>query len=505
MALFGRLHDDVFMIFSGANRRLYEEALVRVYERFFARGLAFPLRGEIVHEIYEVLRANSALWHEGEAEPLHDLPDLVSRGRRRIRRLRRKPETTAVADEALQRARHIYVRLVQCGWLEEEEIGLRTTVDMPTGPMLLIEQLARLRGDLASRLGGVVAQIRSTLQALGHSPGEAALGLRQARENAEAFVRSLRAILSSLKQIQRDLLGSASLEARLATFFEDFIERLLLRDFEAIHTTNHPYRHRDEILRTAQGLTHDPLALDAIGRVYAEAGLAPSPREGALEAESDLLSVAEVFSAIGEMFERINLFRKQLEARLKNTVRYAERGRHSFAGRAQALLLRLDRINETRPDAARERFPEGLLEPISAAWAEHLQARPREAREPLAPPHLRPRIADPAFALMKRLRREHAARLSPPPAALLRFLERRVAPHGRTEARWLRLETIDDFIAFDAIRRLAQAPHPAIAAHFAIERLGPEAPPHDSEWTRCPNFAVTRLDDHVTLPFADAE
>jgi hypothetical protein len=73
-----------------------------------------------------------------------------------------------------------------------------------------------------------------------------------------------------------------------------------------------------------------------------------------------------------------------------------------------------------------------------------------------------------------------------------RFLERQV-PSGSKEARFMQIETVDDFLAFETARRFAMCREvpPEIARSFELE-YAPDMPPHDSEWLRCPNFIVRR-------------
>ena len=74
-----------------------------------------------------------------------------------------------------------------------------------------------------------------------------------------------------------------------------------------------------------------------------------------------------------------------------------------------------------------------------------------------------------------------------------RFLERQV-PTGSKEARFMQIETVDDFLAFEMARRFAMSHEvpPEIARNFELE-FAPDMPPHDSEWLRCPNFIVRRM------------
>ena len=47
LMLFGQLNIDIFTLFSGSNRHLYEVVLVRIYQDFFRSDLRFPSQAEI--------------------------------------------------------------------------------------------------------------------------------------------------------------------------------------------------------------------------------------------------------------------------------------------------------------------------------------------------------------------------------------------------------------------------------------------------------------------------
>ena len=70
---------------------------------------------------------------------------------------------------------------------------------------------------------------------------------------------------------------------------------------------------------------------------------------------------------------------------------------------------------------------------------------------------------------------------------------RQLPATGSKEARFMQIETIDDFLAFEMARRFAMSREvpPEIAKTFELE-FAPDMPPHDSEWLRCPNFIVRR-------------
>jgi hypothetical protein len=502
MSLFKYLHDDAFLVFSREHKHLYAACLLDLHERFFTGAPAFPTPQQVVHAIYDVMRANPSLWGESD-EFGGDLPDMISKGRRRMRRADpgRASET---GDKALSLARQLYARLLAWEWLEEEEYGLRVTVDMAMGPLLVIQRLASLNKDVSQRFGGLIVQIRLNLEAVekltpantDRKEREAALAVREARNQADQFTKSLRAILSDLKRIRRTVMESKTVGDRLEAFFEEFVEQLLLKDFESILTVNHPYRFRDAIVDLARRISYTPETMQVLAEEYSTAGMAPGIPEARLAVEDDLLAIETIFGQIGEMFERIEAFRRQLEARVRNTIKYAERGTQGLVGRAGDLVRRLDALLAT----GRYQAPcvEWNVEPLRSPWSEFHQAPERQPRRPVAARALAGRPSDPLYEARKKLRLAYITRIAPRPEEVRRFLEKEVPPFGTKEARFMDLTTVDDFLAFDAARRYALTGDVPVEVAQSFELVAdPGAPPHDSDWLRCSNFVVSRSGNDV--------
>ncbi|WP_271575674.1 hypothetical protein [Bradyrhizobium sp. CCBAU 11361] len=112
MSLFRHLHDDAFLAFSRDHKHLYAACLLDLHERFFSGAPAFPSPQQVMHAIYDVMRANPTLW--SETDDFGSLPEMISAGRRRIRRA-----DVALASEkgekALGLARQLYARLLAWG------------------------------------------------------------------------------------------------------------------------------------------------------------------------------------------------------------------------------------------------------------------------------------------------------------------------------------------------------------------------------------------------------
>lgn len=81
--LFGQLNPDIFALFAGSNRFLYERVLIGLYEGFYRSDLHFPSQAEVLRRIYDDLGNNVELWREDEAvagdEFLAHLEQLLAR------------------------------------------------------------------------------------------------------------------------------------------------------------------------------------------------------------------------------------------------------------------------------------------------------------------------------------------------------------------------------------------------------------------------------------------
>jgi hypothetical protein len=508
--LFGALDPNVFMLFSGENRHLYEEVLVKIYDNCFGSDLLFPTQNELVGIIYDVLAQRPELWHEeGTLVTL----DEVATGRRRRLRRRRQPGTDDQAtSEAMTRARHIYARLLQTGWLEESRYGLRITVDMPSGAMRLTEFLCLLREGATEQLGGLVIEVKNALESVRTNAEENALGLHKAARDAAGFGRYLRSVLSALREIDRRVIESQSLEQRLQHYFEDFVERVLLKDYAAISTTSHPYRFRHRIFDIVQTLEDSTAEVERLSIAYAEAHLAESPTLARDLVFDDLDRIRRVFHHIDEAFRRIQQHRVQLEARLRNTVRHAGRRADAYLKRSEQIILKLDRLAARNGVGQQAPTIAGYLEPVRGFFAAPLLARPRGERAPIAGGFLPLPAPDPLRELKKQLERAYLTRITIPPRQVLRFLEKRVPPFGSTEARYLKIADLDDFLAFEALRQavrngIQKEPDGPLARHLAKYfdfDVGLDGSV-DNEWLVCANFRIHRKGDHVSLEndFAD--
>lgn len=506
MSLFGLLHDDAFLIFSREQRFFYARVVVDLFRRFFSDTVTFPNRADVVAAIYDCLRANPQLWRDGDGEDSEDddistAPDVLPNGRV-LRRSSQLPEASAAQDDMRARAWRAYNRLVRTGWLEEESYGLKVTVDMPPAAMMLVDRLAALEGGLSASFRGVVSLIRGSLSSAlqdlmsetpeTRAPGAAA-GIHKAAEMALGFSRELRMVLASLRSIEREILTSDSLRTRLEMFFRDFIGKLVLKDFESIYKTNHPYRYKDEILGYLDQLEHEDFLRRLLREGYCNGEITATAADAGAQIDADVFTLRMVFDSLDQSYERINAFRMRLETRLRNTVRYADQGDPRHGQRMAALVARLDAgLSAYEAQEIEPPQPEGLLFADQSLWADHLLREPITHHPPVQNDTLSIRQADPTLAAWRTALRRYNDLFIVTPQDVMAFLDRHISPGEQAQAQDLPLNSVEDFLAFEQVRRYRHAPPAAFARTYRL-RTCPAGRWRDDPWIRCENFVIERL------------
>ncbi|HEV7369009.1 Wadjet anti-phage system protein JetA family protein [Arenibaculum sp.] len=478
MALFGQLDEDAFLVFSRKNRRLYAEAILRVYREFFGGSrILVPTRDDVVESLRALLRQRPDLWTEPEDLPGDHIDDQRTYGSLKI------PD-----DEVGRMAVHVYARLLRASWIEEEPHGFNAVVEMPPAVLALADQFDAIERGLPQMFGGVIIDIRTSLQALLADAGANALGLAEAAANAIRFTRRLRAILSSLRGVRREIVGGGDIRRRIDAFFDEFIERILVKDYKAVFTyANHPLRFRGEVVLMAGEIARDPARVRDIAEAYVANGVCADAATAERDVHEQLRTIEEVFENLSGFVARIESFRMQLERRLRNTVRYMESSDDSLVDRTAALIRRIE--------AARHRFEAlGREEPH---WPSALAARPRilsgdglaqpkAARQPVARRAVRRREDDAVEAFRDRLSEWYEARLEPDDRAVADFLDRSVPPAG-TQGRHMEIADLDGFAAFERVLDIAGDGGGTLDGRYEI---APAEGRHASDWIDAPNFVV---------------
>lgn len=470
--LFNKLPDEIFKPLAGANRYLFEEILLALFRYFSDEDITneavFPRRGHVVREIEELLERKGRLLQivaeEGDAE--EDF------------------------NNAPGAARYIYQRLVLTGWLEEEEDGYHVNVLMPPHASLLLEALEGVAHAEKKNYGSTIASIHLQLEAIANQPDLNARAFIEVVRAARDFTRHLQNIFSGLRGFQDLITRQHNPRLALATFFDDFVENLLISDYKSLQAENNPFRHRANVLTLLLHIEHIDSILAALIKVYQEdRNLTPDQaREKVLH---DLHFIARVFRSLDRRLDAIDLYRMRLESRVAQMVRYMDRNVPDLTGRGIKLLESLGKRSQAESDGELA----GLPQP--ARWLHfgllgHRSVRKQQKRrQPQCIELTEPRELSPEIRERKRLIQDYLQRRVMSPAKVAAFIDRQMGGSAVLAARDFRVETVEDLVAFSFVPFLGQMKLKpgANLPLFNLRRTGERI---DTHLLECSDFTVER-------------
>jgi hypothetical protein len=402
---------------------------MRLYERVYsARILETPLKEEIVKQI-EIGLSEFGIGSMGD----------LSEG---------DPEEDQTTSQAHYLA---YYRLRDTGWLTEETEKWRTYVDMNPDAFMILGAVVDF-GNSRVRVAGAVVDVKNNLEAAFREPETMAQGLANAHETAARFARSMRRILAGMREIEDRILGNPNAGAILRSFFQDFVDGLLIADYKQLKTSNNPYRHRRTIASLAGDMLADGERLGKIARAYVEQGVMPAGATIATAEErvvAELEKIKSVFEDVGPFMDKIEDFRDRLERRIRTTVHYMDVMGEGSAEQIVRLIEQLSKMDSEEVEV-RLRSPDvGLPITSLALYTSPPPKAPPERtsfKVPKQDPYLRAYVqATTDFDRIVRISDQK----------LLDFIRQQMQDREAISAAEIELQSIADLFAYRAIPNLA--------------------------------------------------
>jgi len=441
MKLFGYLPESLFQPLAGPKKHVYARLLIRLYERVYsARILETPLREEVVKQI-EIGLSESGI---GSTDELSE---------------------EGSEDQGASQAHYLaYYRLRDTGWLTEETEKWRVYVDMNPDAFMVLGAITDF-GNSRVRVAGAVVDVKNNLEAAFREPETMAQGLANAHDTALRFARSMRRILAGMREIEDRILGNPNAASILRTFFQDFVDGLLIADYKQLKTSNNPYRHRRTIASLAADMLSDTDRIGKIARAYVDqvvvagGGTVASAEERVI---AELEKIRSVFEDVGPFMDKIEDFRDRLERRIRTTVHYMDVMGEGSAERIARLIEGLSALDNDEVEL-RLRSPDVGL-PITSL-ALYTPPPPRAPPErtrfkvPKQDPYLRAYVqATTEFDRMVRVTDQK----------LLEFVRRQMQGRDRASSGEIDIESIPDFFAYRALPNLAAIGRSVRLGEFTI-------------------------------------
>ncbi|WP_219702035.1 Wadjet anti-phage system protein JetA family protein [Marinomonas lutimaris] len=418
--LFRHLPDEIFQALSGSNRALIEAVLNDLAEVFYDHA-EDPIKDKstIIESIEDTLhKLDTLAWHDDQKESFDS------------------PKT--IHDYALR----IYHRLVNTGWLVEEQELYRVSVLMTPQISMLLRSLVEISRHGKRNYGATVLSILSNLESVAKHPKERGVTLRQSAEASRDFSAHLNQILLGIRSLQRELFASRDPKAIVAGFFDLFVEGILIADYKTIKTSNNPFRFRRQILELTQEFLSNPETMGQVAQCYVDQQLITMGEAQAM-VEKDCRDIIQTFSNIEQRLERIDEYRYRLEKRAADTARYMDSSRPGMANKIAGIIT----------DVAKYDKLPILKEVIGSRFVGMASAaQPTKRREPPPPRVMTPsEVSADAIKMRDQQRRFHEARQVTIPK-MQSYLDTQIASGDSKHILDFTIESVEDFVCFDHLR-----------------------------------------------------
>lgn len=425
--LFNKLPDDIFLPLSGQNRRIYEVVLLELADLFFDEDLIDPfIPRDLVRSTIEnaVVRYGIRRWSAEEGENDADIP--VS---------------------SAEYTNRIYRRLVQTGWLEEEQRIYRTHVLMSPAISYLLRTLTTIARLEKRSYGGAVLNVLSSLESAIADPEGRGITLAEAAQTAADFSAHLTDMLLGLRELKINLADSTTPQEIVRGFFDRFVKHILVSDYKTLKTRNNPFRFRRKILAMMRDLQFDNLKLEQLAHHY-QLQFELEPEEAQARVQQHINRIIRIFESVDQRLAAIDGFRYQLEKRVADTVRYMDKTTPGMAARLSRLIAELGRREAALIPPVDSLEEVGFISPSSlrSPVRRRVEAKPRIITQA----EIDPRVLE-----LRQLFKEWKARREVKVERIEAYLEEQLAGRDSLRAEEFRIDSIEDYICFSYVRHLS--------------------------------------------------
>ncbi|WP_410750502.1 Wadjet anti-phage system protein JetA family protein [Citrobacter sp. U14242] len=391
----------------------------------------------------------------------------------------------------------IYSFLRETGWLHEQAtVGYRRICYIPQIPSQLVAALDMIKQGRIDEVGATCKGVYLQLVAAIQDPRENASQIAIARSMGINFLSSLSAMQGQMRDLIYQATESESGLKIIKLFFEDFLKGILLKGYSHLKNSNHPYRYREITIQKALQILTDDVLMDNLTRSLCSADQQTSAEKIRRELKNDLNTIIDTFENIDRLLSRIDDYRRSLTTRTRETIEYM---RSSLPGLDQRLIDLIAKTS-TVPDEAMLSGPGDIYSSLS----EYRLRRP-------STPHVEPQATEletpyknPLKLAENMAMREYLERRRENPARVHAYLEQHLGKKSYITSDELKIETLDDMLAYIQIRRLLYNAVPLKSRYYKLAQLF-RVSPVDGEYTENEYLTTPKLKIERSSPVQSKE
>ena len=423
-------------------------------------------RDRVIDTVVTVLQQNPSLWVDDETELIED-------------------------GSLRGRANFTYHALRKSGWLEEDRRGYKDYVAMPPRVNQCLGALIEIAEGRALVMTGKLKSIQAGMREVLANPADQADTLTELAKEASRFSRHLNSIRGAIKGLYDQIRGNIPAREIVATFFDDFLREIFIRDYAAIKTTENPLTIRDELLGIVSKLRYTNDVKELLLNGYRKIYIGQNADECASYLDRDISRLEQVFLNIERQLDAIDSMKVRYEQRVDTVIEYATRSPRTIGKDLKRLTGALVRHDENTPIISGVHLPFLWPEPYG-------ESRCAIARQPRQSPV--PRVIQRnsvSIEIRERAQQERAAlrAIHINDNALQDFLDSQLGNRRTEETAGLIVRNIHDYFCVLNLQRAARSPESAHKMFPDVMRRYVLSPTDDwveSDYFHTRNVIITR-------------
>ncbi|WP_257292572.1 Wadjet anti-phage system protein JetA family protein [Endozoicomonas sp. ONNA1] len=424
--IFDGLSPDLFRPLASKNARLYYASLQALYRRLIDNQIAgdecTPKEAKQAIRLGIIADCDSQEWAEETDDEDAPEPDVANR---------------------------IYRKLRETGWLLEiDDVGYRKITSFAYLPAQLLTVIAQISRSHELEIGSTCQGVYTNLFALLNQPRESGPVLSFSAKSSRHFYGEVATLSATTRELSHRMMNQQAGPELFRTFFREFVDQVISRDYKTLNSKDNPYQYRSKILSIVTELKTSPDRVQLIS----EGIKATQPNED-LETiikrvHKELDEIFRIFDNVPRLMDSIERYRRSMTRRTSEAIRYA----YTVTG---DIGKKLDSVASKIAGTAVE---DDLLYPVKTTEDTYLSKgrlyTPKTARaeaQSTRVQHQQPPLDK--IALDRAVKAYHQRR-SDNPKRLTQFLESQLGDKALITTDDITIEGLDDLLSYLDLRKL---------------------------------------------------
>ncbi len=282
MSLFQHVPDKLFSPLSGRFKEVYTDLLFLIYEKH--KKTIYTLDREAIINVFVEYVEDKNFKIEALVQDSDEIEQL--------------------SKDARERAHYFLRRLLECGWIiQEQNYDYTYRISLPDYASLILDSLDKIKSGYKMEFQGKVLTVYQNLTG---DDGNSYVAVFQAQETTKELINGLRSLNHSIKLYTERLLKTEQPKDIIEQILVDYYEDILGEQYYRLKTSDHISKYRAGILKQVKDLRYNRNEIISQAEVMVREKQADSRMEAENKLYDWLEFIEESFQGTDEILNEID-------------------------------------------------------------------------------------------------------------------------------------------------------------------------------------------------------